>query len=202
MKLEVITGPMFSGKSEELIRRVKRSAIAGQKIQVFKPSIDVRRGVNLVSTHDHINIEAYPVTSSQDIFNNLRADTDIIFIDELQFFDDRIIDVIDKLVRMDVKVVVACLNLDFRGEPFPFKDSKKNVSEVILRADTIDKLSSICTQKLYGKICGRKAVFNQRIIDDKPAPYDSPTILIGAQDSYVARCRRHFKVPGRLQHTI
>ena len=200
MPLEVITGPMFSGKSEELIRRVRRSVIAGQKASVFKPVLDIRRSVNHVITYDGIRIDAIPVVDSKDLFSSTRTSNDVIAIDELQFFDEGVIDVVEDLAKRS-EVIVSCLNLDFRGEAFPFKSSKKTVAEIILKADKLDKLSSICTQKVErdsgAKICGQKAIFSQRIIDGKPAQYDAPTILLGSQESYEARCRGHYQIPGK-----
>ncbi len=198
MVLEVITGPMFSGKSEELIRRVRRAVIAGQKVQVFKPALDHRRGVNYVSTFDNIKIDATPLDYSEEILTNIKEGVSVIGIDELHFFDDTIIEVIDELCSRGLRVIVTCLNLDFRAEPFPFRDSKRTVAEVVLRADQIDKISSICTYNIDGKICGKQAVFSQRIINGKPAPYDAPTILIGAEESYSVRCRDHYFIPGKV----
>lgn len=196
MRLEVITGPMFSGKSEELIRRVKRSMIAGQKVQVFKPSLDTRGGVEYVSSHDKNKIEAIPVDSSKTILEKIDQHTEVVGIDEIQFFDDSIIDVIKELVSARyIKVIAACLNLDFRAEPFKFKDSDNNVSEVILIADDITKLSAICTYKISNNmICGRDASFSQRLINNQPAHYDSPILLVGEKDFYEARCREHHVV--------
>ena len=189
----MITGPMFSGKSEELIRRVKRSIIAGQKVQVFKPAVDTRDGVEYVSSHDERKIEAIPAASSQEVLEKLNQQTEVVGLDEIQFFDEGIIDVINELVLARyVKVIASCLNLDFRTEPFPFKDSKRTVAEVILKADSMVKLSSICTHKISNNvICGREAIFSQRMIDGKPAPYDSPTFLVGAKEFYEPRCREH-----------
>jgi len=200
MPLEIITGPMFSGKSEELIRRVRRSIIAGLNVQVFKPVLDVRRGVSHVTTYDGIRIEATPVTDSKDFYFRSRSGFDMVAIDELQFFDEGIIDVVEDISRR-CNVIASCLNLDFRGEAFPFKGSRKTVAELILRADKLDKFSAICTHKFESqhgqKICGQKAIFSQRIIDGKPAPYDAPTILLGSQEAYEARCRTHYQIPGK-----
>src|SRR3989338_4354316 len=201
MPLEVIVGSMFSGKSEELIRRVRRSIIAGQKVQVFKPGIDARRSLYHVTTYDGIRIDAFPVKDSKEILEKLEKDTDVVAIDEAQFFDDVEIETVELLAKMNKIVIVSCLNLDFRGEPFPLKESKKNIGEIITRADTVDKLTGICTHKVdkEGKItiCGARAVFTQRIIDGKPAPYDAPTILLGSQEAYEARCRAHYQIPGK-----
>jgi len=200
MPLEIITGPMFSGKSEELIRRVRRAIIAGLRVQVFKPVLDIRRGVSHVVTYDGIRIEALPVEQSKDLYFKSIDGLDVVAIDELQFFDDGVIDVVEDLSRR-CEVIASCLNLDFRGEAFPFRESKKTVAEIILKADKLDKLSAICTYRfesqLGQKICGQKAIFSQRIIDGKPAPYDAPTILLGSQEAYEARCRAHYQIPGK-----
>lgn len=206
MPLEVIVGSMFSGKSEELIRRVRRSIIAGQKVQVFKPGIDTRRSLYHVTTYDGIRIDAFPVKNSKEVLEKLEKDTDVVAIDEAQFFDDGIIETVELLAKMNKIVIISCLNLDFRGEPFPLKDSKKNIGEIISRGDTVDKLTGICTHKIAqsGKatICGARAVFTQRIIDGKPAQYDAPTILLGSQEAYEARCREHFLTPGKPENSL
>lgn len=198
----MITGPMFSGKSEELIRRIRRAVIAGQKVQVFTPSIDFRGGTNCIFSHDKRKIEAIPVNSSKEILEKLDPDTEVVGVDEIQFLDDGIIEVAEELVRRGIRVILACLNLDFRGEPFPFRNSKRTVAEMIARSDYIYKLQAICTHKIKDKngnvrICGKKAHFTQRLIDGKPAPYDSPTIVVGSEELYEARCRKHHIVPGK-----
>ena len=202
MNLEIITGPMFSGKSEELIRRVKRCVIAGQKVQVFKPDIDKRyNGIYYVTSHDERKIDAIPIASSEDIMRYLYRNTEVVGLDEIQFIDDKSIDVIDYLVNSGIRVIVACLNMDFRGEPFPFKGSSKHVGGLFVKSDSITKLASICTHKTQiggeSKICGKEATFTQRIINGKPATWNSPTILIGAKEAYEARCRKHFVIPGK-----
>ena len=209
MPIEVIIGPMFSGKSEELIRRVRRSIIAGQVVQVFKPLIDERRGVNQVTTYDGVRIDAIPVLDSKELFSKIKQKVDVVAIDELQFFDEGIMDVIEELDKK-ATVVVSCLNLNFRGEAFPFRGSSRTIAEIALKADALDKLSSICTFKGdlpsdkpeqssngHPPICGGKAIFSQRIIDGKPAPYDAPIILLGSQEAYEARCRKHYQIPGK-----
>jgi thymidine kinase len=143
-----------------------------------------------------------PVSSSKEILEKLDPDTEVVGIDEIQFLDDGMIDVAEELVRRGIRVILACLNLDFRGEPFPFKNSKRTVAEMIARSDYIDKLQAICTHKIKDgngnvKICGRKAQFTQRLINGEPAPYDSPTIVVGSEELYEARCREHHIVPGK-----
>ncbi len=201
MSVEVIIGPMFSGKSEELIRRVRRSIIAGQIVQVFKPSLDIRRSQSHVTTYDGVKIEAIPVSDSKELYNKIKNNVDVVAVDEIQFLDEGIVDVIEEVEKKS-RVIVAGLNLNFRGEAFPFKDSQRTIAELVLKADSLDKLSSICTYKTesengVSKICGEKAIFSQRIIDGKPAPYNAPIILLGSQEAYEARCRKHFQVPGK-----
>lgn len=202
MPIEMITGPMFSGKSEELIRRIRRAMIAGQKVQVFTPALDFRGGENCIYSHDERAIDAIPVNKSSEILEKIRADTEVIGVDEIQFLDDGIIDVALKLASRDIRVILACLNLNFRAEPFPFRNSKRTVADMIALSDYVDKLHAICTYKLKDKngkprICGKEAHFTQRLIDGKPAPYNSPVIIVGSEELYEARCREHHIVPGR-----
>ena len=213
MPIEVIIGPMFSGKSDELIRRVRRSIIAGQVVQVFKPVLDERRSINHVTTYDGVRIDALPVADSKELYAKIKPRVDVVAIDELQFFDEGVMDVIEALDKKST-VIVSCLNLNFRGEAFPFRNSVRTIAEIVLKADILDKLSSICTFKdaqelpsdkiltplgsSNGRpICGGKAIFSQRIIDGKPAPYDAPIILLGSQEAYEARCRKHYQIPGK-----
>lgn len=199
--IEIITGPMFSGKSEELMRRIRRARIAGQKVQVFSPEIDFRGGKNCIYSHDDRRIEAIPINRSTEILKHLKPDTEVIGIDEIQFLDDGIIDIAVALADKGLDVILACLNLDFRGEPFRFRDSERTVAELIALSESVTKLHAICTAKVKkgGKevICGKNAYFTQRLIDGKPAPYDSPLIVVGSDELYVARCRKHHKVPGK-----
>src|SRR3989338_1837504 len=125
--LEVITGPMFSGKSEELIRRLKRAFIAGQNVQVFKPQIDTRYGLEYITSHDGRSLEAIPVVNAKDILRYLYRNADVVGIDEIQFLGEDALDIVDSLVARKIRVIIGCLSMDFRGEPFPFRDSKKNI---------------------------------------------------------------------------
>ncbi|MCD6478790.1 MAG: thymidine kinase [Candidatus Diapherotrites archaeon] len=205
--IEMITGPMFSGKSEELIRRVRRAMIAGQKVQVFTPALDFRGGQNCIYSHDDRRIEAIPINKSTELLKHLEADTEIIGIDEIQFLDDGIIDIVLELADRGKRVILAGLNLDFRGEPFPFRNSKRTVAELIALSDSVDKLHAICTYKIKGPdgtehICGKNAYFTQRLIDGKPAPYNSPIIVVGSEELYEARCREHHIVPGKPKRNL
>lgn len=181
-RLEVITGCMFSGKSEELIRRLRRARIAQLSIQVFKPAIDNRFSIVEVVSHNGGKIEAIPVSCSREILEKLKKDVKVIGIDEGQFFDTEVIKIIRDLIKQNKIVIVAGLDMDFRGEPFG------PMPELMAMADEVLKLHAICV------ICGDDATMTQRIINGKPAHYSDPTILIGAEEKYEARCRQHHEV--------
>ena len=184
--IEVIAGVMFSGKSEELQRRVRRAQIAKRRVQVFKSHLDERyAGLRHVSSHDGRMIEATPIGTAGDLMRALRPDTEVVAIDEAQFLDDAIVDVSTALAERGVRVIIAGTDTDFRGEPFGA------MAQLMAVAETVDKLSAICM------VCGDDACRNQRIIDGRPAPYDSPVILVGGSDSYEARCRHCHRVPRR-----
>ncbi|WP_027723995.1 thymidine kinase [Tuberibacillus calidus] len=183
--IECICGGMFSGKSEELIRRVRRAAYGKQKVQVFKPMIDNRYDVDSVVSHDGKSIEARPIEWSKDILNLVEEDTDVVAIDEIQFFDDSIVTVVKILADRGKRVIFAGLDMDFRGEPF------HPVPELMAIAESVTKLNAICV------ICGNPASRTQRLIDGKPAAYTDPVIMVGAAESYEARCRDCHEVPGK-----
>src|SRR5690349_10631902 len=176
--IEVITGVMFAGKSEELIRRVRRAIIARRRVQVFKSHLDSRYvGLYSVSSHDGSEIDAAPVDSAAEIFRLARPDAEIIAIDEAQFLDPTIVTVATRLAERGVRVVLAGTDTDFRGEPFG------SMGDLMAIAEVVDKLHAICV------VCGDLACRNQRLINGKPARYDSPTIMVGGRESYEARCR-------------
>jgi thymidine kinase len=177
---------MFSGKSEELIRRVKRAVIARRMVQVFKPGIDDRFGTELVRSHDGDTFAARPVRSSAEILPLLSPETSVVGVDEVQFFDAGIIGVVRDLVADGRRVICAGLDLDFRGEPFG------PVPTLLALAERVDKLEAICV------VCGEPATRTQRIVNGVPAYYDDPIIVIGAQEAYEARCRTCHTVPRRL----
>src|SRR2546429_5700673 len=183
--LEVIVGSMFSGKSEELIRRVKRAIIARRAVQVFKPAIDDRFGNALVRSHDGDSFVARPVRVSVDITRSVEPETSVVGIDEVQFFDHAIVGVVRRLVASGRRVICAGLDLDFRGEPFG------PVPTLLALAEKVDKLEAICV------VCGESATRTQRIVDGVPAFYDEPIIVIGAKETYEARCRSCHEVPRR-----
>lgn len=182
--IEVITGVMFSGKSEELLRRVRRALIARKKVQVFKSHLDDRySGLHLISSHDGRKVEARPVSESRQIAEFVEPDVDVVAIDEVQFLDDGIVEVVNDLADRGIRVIISGTDMDFRGHPFG------PVGPLLAVAERIDKLHAICV------ICGELATRNQRLIDGRPAPAEGPTIQVGGSESYEARCRRHHEVP-------
>jgi thymidine kinase len=184
--IEVICGVMFSGKSEELIRRVRRAIIAKKKIQVFKSHLDERyAGIYQVSSHDGRTVNAEPVDTTEQIARLLLPDTQVVAIDEAQFLDAGIVDLVTSIANRGLRVIVAGTDTDFRGEPFGAMPQLLSVAEVV------DKLHAICV------VCGNPASRNQRLIGGKPARYDSPTIMVGSTESYEARCRACHSVPRR-----
>ena len=184
-KLEVITGCMFSGKSEELIRRLKRAQIAKQKILVFKPEIDNRYSALGIISHSGFKIEAKPVKDPFEILeiSIQQPEVKVIGIDESQFFDSETLpSIVEDLLEQEKRIIVAGLDMDFRGEPFG------PMPNLMAMADEVLKLHAICM------VCGNDATMTQRIINGKPARYDDPTILIGAEEKYEARCRNHHEI--------
>lgn len=181
-RVELICGSMFSGKTEELIRRLRRAVIAKQKVQVFKPSIDDRYHHSRLTSHNGLGFEARPVTSAADIQAVLQPDTTVVAIDEVQFFDPDIVAVCDQLAEQGKRVICAGLDTDFRGVPFgPMPD-------LMARAEQVDKLHAICV------ICGEEASRTQRLIDGHPAAFDDPVVMVGAAEVYEARCRQCHQV--------
>ncbi len=183
--IEVICGGMFSGKSEELIRRVRRAQIARQHVQVFKHSLDDRYTPGAVASHDGTRLEAIPITRSGEISAKLAAPLDVVAIDEVQFLDDAIIPLAQQLADRGLRLILAGLDLDFRGEPFG------PVPGLLALAERVDKLQAICL------ICGAGATRTQRLVDGQPAHYSDPVLLVGAKEGYEARCRDHHVVRGR-----
>ncbi len=183
-RIEVIAGVMFSGKSEELLRRVRRAIIARKCVQVFKSHLDDRyRGVHSVTTHDGIGAEAIPIDSARQIMEAVRPASDVIAVDEGQFLDEGIVPVATDLAGRGMRVIIAGTDTDFRGEPFGA------MPDLMAVAEYVSKLHAICM------VCGEPACRNQRLIDGKPALYDSPTIMVGGSESYEARCRYCHEVP-------
>jgi thymidine kinase len=181
--VEVICGSMFSGKTDELIRRLRRATIARQRVQVFKPAIDVRYAVEKVTSHAGGDYAAIPVEKAADIRKRLDEEVTVVAIDEAQFFDHEIITVVDELAARQVRVIVAGLDTDFRGEPFG------PMPELMARAEHVDKIQAICM------VCGEPASRTQRLVNGKPARFDDPVVIVGAAEMYEARCRTHHEVP-------
>ncbi|HZF68598.1 MAG TPA: thymidine kinase [Gemmatirosa sp.] len=182
--IEVIAGVMFSGKSEELMRRVRRALIARKRVQVFKSHLDARyAGIYAVASHDQRTVAAIPVDSAAQLAQRVDPTAQVIAVDEAQFLDEGIVRVATALAARGRRVVLAGLDTDFRGEPFGAMPQLMAVAEVV------DKLHAICV------LCGAPASRNQRLVGGRPAPYDSPTVMVGAADSYEARCRACHQVP-------
>ena len=184
-RIEVICGSMFSGKTEELIRRIRRAEIAQQQVQVFKHHIDDRYHQTHVKSHSGQGLEAQPIATSADILPLLKEDTTVVAIDEGQFFDVGIVAVAEKLAHPGIRVIVSGLDLDFRAEPFG------PMPKLMSLAEEVQKLHAICME------CGEDASRTQRLVNGQPADYDDPIILVGASEAYEARCREHHAVPRR-----
>ena len=180
--VEVITGSMFSGKTDEMIRRLVRAKIARMKTQVFKPSIDTRFGVTKVTSHAGSEFDATPVAGAAEIHGALNEGVTVVAIDEAQFFDHAVIEVVQKLADGGIRVLVGGLDTDFRGEPFG------PMPALMSQAERVDKLHAICM------VCGDLASRTQRLIDGHPARYDDPVVIVGASELYEARCREHHEV--------
>lgn len=187
--IEVICGVMFSGKTEELIRRTRRAVIAKKSVKAFKSHLDDRYdGIRTITTHDGTCVDAIPINSPLEIMEAVAPDTQVVTVDEAQFLERGIVDVATSLAGRGVRVIVAGTDSDFRGEPFGA------MPELMAVAEVVDKLHAICVK------CGDPACRNQRLIDGKPAPYDSPIIMIGGTESYEARCRHCHQVPRKSEH--
>ncbi len=181
--IEVVCGSMFSGKTDELIRRLVRATIAKQKVQVFKPAIDIRYAVEKVTSHAGSNFDANPIEKATAIFEKLDKDTTVVGIDEAQFFDPEIVPVARQLAERGMRVIAAGLDTDFRGEPFGPMPILMSIAE------HVDKLHAICM------VCGGEASRTQRLVNGKPAKFDDPVVIVGASEMYEARCREHHEVP-------
>jgi len=181
--IEVVCGSMFSGKTEELIRRLVRATIARQKVQVFKPSIDIRYAEQKVASHAGSTFEAIAVEKAAEIREKLEHDTTVVGIDEAQFLDSDVVIIAQELAARDIRVIVAGLDMDFRGEPFGFMPA------LMAEAEDVLKLHAICM------VCGGNASRTQRLVNGSPARYDDPVVIVGAAELYEARCRQHHEVP-------
>lgn len=181
--IEVITGSMFCGKTDELIRRLRRATIARQKVQVFKPALDIRYSVEKVKSHAGNEFGAIPIQFAREILEKTESDTTVVAVDEAQFFDDELIQVIQQLAERNIRVIVAGLDTDFRGEPFG------PMPIIMAIAEDVDKLHAICM------VCGEPASRTQRLVDGEPAKYHDPIVIVGTYELYEARCRAHHQVP-------
>lgn len=186
--IETISGCMFAGKTEELIRRIKVLEFAKKEIMVFKPNIDNRYSQTKVVSHAGSSVESYVVYSAREILDMVKPTTQVVAIDEVQFFDEEICEVCNELADRGVRVMVAGLDTDFKGEPFG------PMPKLITEAEFVTKLAAVCNK------CGAPATRTQRIINGKPASYNDPIILVGASESYEARCRHCHEVPGKPKH--
>jgi len=173
--IEVVVGPMFSGKSEELIRRLRRAEIARQRVQIFKPAIDERYAANEIISHSGLGIPSDNVTKAGEIMEKVQPRTEVIGIDEAQFLGDEVVDVCTKLANLGKRVIVTGLDTDFRGRPF------EPMPRLLAIAEEITKLLAICVR------CGNPAVHTQRLVESEEL------VVVGATGMYEARCRRCFE---------
>ena len=180
--IEVITGPMFAGKTEELIRRVRRLEYAKKNIVVFKPQIDNRYSGNEIVSHNNSKTKSIDINKAEDMFLHVTKETDVVAVDEIQFLDSPTVAVLEHLANLGKRVIVSGLDTDFRGEPFSFMPRLLSIAEYVT------KLSAVCVK------CGTPATKTQRIVNGKPAKYLDPIVLIGARESYEARCRKCHRV--------
>ena len=180
-RIEIITGCMFASKTEELIHRAKRAQIADKNIIAFKPKIDDRYTDASICSHNGVEIDAIPIDSEKDdlsiIFNSINKDIDVVIIDEANFFTNSLVDVVKKLADKKYRIIISGLDQDFRGEPF------EPLPSLLAIADNVEKRNAIC------ECCGKPATKTQRLIDNEPAKYDSPTIDVGGNEKYEPRCR-------------
>lgn len=183
--IEVVCGPMFAGKTEELIRRIKRLEYARLKYIVFKPEIDDRYGDDVIASHNKNSKSAINVKNSKEILSYITDDIDVIVIDEAQFFDEDIVEVADYLADQGKRIIIGGLDRDFRGEPFG------PMPRLLAIAEVVTKLTAICP------VSGKPATRTQRIINGQAANYNDPIVLIDAEESYEPRSRNQHKVPGK-----
>ena len=181
-KLEVICGSMFSGKSEELIRRLRRAELAHVKLCVFKHKLDNRMAIEYIHAHSGDKIKAIALDTPQDMHLFLTDDTQIVAIDEAQFFSSDVVTAVLEFIQQGKRVIIAGLDLDFRGMPFG------SMPSLMALADSITKLAAVCM------LCGKDAHYTQRLIDGKAAKFTDPLIMIGAQECYQARCRDCYSI--------
>lgn len=175
--IEVICGCMFAGKTEELIRRINVLSYARKNILVFKPKIDDRYSTTEIASHAGSKVPCIVISEAKEIINHVNYDTDVVAIDEVQFFDEDVVDICEYLADSGLRVMVAGLDKDFRGEPFGV------LPDLLTRAEFVTKLTAVCAK------CGAPATRTQRIINGKPASFNDPIVLVGAKEAYEPRCR-------------
>ncbi|VEU79657.1 Thymidine kinase [Haploplasma axanthum] len=183
--IEVVCGPMFAGKTEELIRRINRLEYAKQKYLIFKPAVDDRYSETAIVSHNKNQKQAINIKNSSEIFDYLENDVEVVVIDEAQFFDEGIVKIADKLADKGIRVIVGGLDRDFKGDPFG------PMPQLLAIAEFVTKLTAICS------VSGMPATRTQRLINGEPAKYDDPIVLIGATESYEPRSRNNHQVPGK-----
>lgn len=181
-RIEIITGPMFAGKTEELLRRIRRLQYAKKSIVVFKPTIDNRYSMNEIVSHDNNRTKSVNISRAEEIFEHVDDSVDVIAIDEVQFLNEEVCEIIDEFSARGLHIIVSGLDTDFRGEPFGF------IPRILAKAESVVKLSAICVK------CGAPGTKTQRMVDGKPAKYHDPIVLIGASESYEARCRHCHRI--------
>lgn len=186
--IEVISGCMFAGKTEELIRRINVLAYAKKQIMVFKPDIDNRYSETDVVSHSGLKIKSIPIKNASEILEHINEDVDVVAIDEVQFFDEEVVEICERLALAGKRVMVAGLDMDFRGEPFGI------MPQLITRAEFVTKLTAVCVK------CGAPATRTQRLVNGKPAAYGDPIVMVGASESYEPRCRHCHEVKNHPWH--
>ena len=177
-QIEVICGPMFAGKTEELIRRANRLDYAKKKYLVFKPTIDDRYSATEIVSHSNYRKNSICIKHSSEILDYITDDIKAVVVDEAQFFDIDIVNVCEWLANRGLRVICGGLDCDFKGSPFPV------MAQLLARAEFVTKLTAICN------VCGEPATKTQRIIDGQPAYEDDPIVLVGAKEAYEPRCRK------------
>ncbi|MDI6740263.1 MAG: thymidine kinase [Candidatus Edwardsbacteria bacterium] len=184
-QLEVICGCMFSGKTEELIRRLKRATYAKQRVQIFKHAFDDRYDDLAIASHNGQKLPTFPAGKVDEILRALDNDVEVVGIDEVQFFGPEIVPALEEIVNRGIRVIVSGLDQDFRGEPFG------PIPQLLAEAEKVDKLTAICSS------CGEPATRSQRLLNGRPASYDSEVVSIGSSEKYEPRCRKCHEVPNR-----
>lgn len=183
--IEVICGPMFAGKSEEIIRRIRRIEYAHKKVVCFKPAIDNRYSMDEICSHNQNKKKSVVITKAHEIYSYIDKDVYAVVIDEVQFLDQEIVEICENLANKGIRVIVGGLDMDFRGEPFSI------MPELLSRAEFVTKLTAICVK------CGEPATRTQRIVNGVPSFYEDPIVIVGAAENYEPRCRFCHEVPHR-----